>query len=307
MVSCIARRISFIMREELDSSLDGKQCELPWPIILCVVGELMPETETWFMSWHSKLQEENVSPLNEFSEFILEAAIVEELFRMTLNPKLVPKPLSVNSLLGGINEALQWVLKVLQRLAQSKGISTVRRTDVETVLERAPIFESLWAHAQPFIEGHAVSDHSKCFINDDARIIDGDNTLDKDKDESLPIFNSSNSTLNSMDCDLLIEGTAPLLSKSNEPMKLVDLITGELETPTPIISSSSLKRNTLRRTIFCVDQHLPWVKIDPEYNVTFMKSIGVETEPLEGDPFNKIYQEFISLKTLLAQLSMKPL
>lgn len=164
-LQCLARQIATIMAGEVESvQLHQPSVEIPWPIVISCVESVVPSLEGWFATWFTLLQQHLAAAhaaalpqqLPCCEDIAEKCSLVipeecEKIFRFSMHPVLNPSYLVMASIMCTFNDIVHWIVRVSIRVLESKGLATLRRSEVSAVLQKAPIFERLHLHIHPQI------------------------------------------------------------------------------------------------------------------------------------------------------------
>ena len=193
------------------------------------------------------------------------------------------------------HEIIQWVVRVGLRLLDgaAAGLGTLRRADVQGIVERAPIFEQAHSHLAavlPYIASTTtVNVHGPPLTSN----------VTKFQGPVTPKELSVEELCRLVETKLHSSPSSPAASRAPKPVGVP--IPLPLSHPQP--NCRPLQEEMGARYIASMDQSFPWLQVrQPGYEqerAIFVKSTGVQTDPIDEAESERLKDEVAKLKGLL--------
>jgi hypothetical protein len=233
-LQCIGRQVATLLK------ITGVT---PWNATRGAILKLLPASELWLKTCESQSTK---IVINSECERVLQQSILPSL-SLGYGPQ--------ESIFCMINDVVQWMIMVTFRVAERKGLKTVRKTEILTVVQKAPIFENL----RPFLDSSGFT--------------------------TKPEYAPSPSSLDTVDAIIPPNLVDIVLSPADSTMKPGTLDTMPLpdfKLVAPSTADSPKFVTTIEpapiRIVACTDPSFSWIKTTPHMTGHFMESRGIETE-----------------------------
>lgn len=289
--------------------MDGCTENIPWSVVMGGVKQLVPSLEGWFSSCYSQLVNhvetahdgqlpEDLPCCSESSDstsLLCCDKIIAELRAILLRSHHTINWYAMGALCYGLNETLQWVMQVSLKMMDAKGVGTLRKADVQGIIEKAPIFAGLLTHLQAVLP--------LCSVNM----------------PSVPIKQSRQAHGSPLITDFTMNnGHSPKMGdeKVAKEMSVTELAKLVSERLSPAIPKPEPKRanpvlaqpeqrQAGSRYVVCTDRSFPWVRVDSGERATMVQSTGVQTDACydhDAEESLRLREEVTTLKQLVATL-----
>lgn len=327
-LECLGRQINSVMRDEIALHLSVHKSGLQrfsvsWPMVMRCVRTVALDSEAWFSNWQACLNQQtttNYTAILAEKAALMDAEECEHVLRLALHPVLQTSPLILASVVGAMNDAVQWIVKVAARLAESKGLGTIRRGDMQSILTRAPVFESLHKFLQP--AGPTLVDFGELGTN--ATLDAHPRTVCLEDNPPRTVCPEPSNLEAIPERKLVLtpaDSPRRLASSPQEPrMKQPSAPTISNAHSNDTLSISNISYLAGTRIIACTDPDLSWVKcqasrsqFDVEAVIVQSRGVSTDEDPSKADPLQpttltsdqtleKMQHEIDSLKVLIQQL-----
>lgn len=320
----------------VEPSLDPET--LPWTAIIASVQEMLPSLESWFTNWYEQLVRHVESshdgqlpsdipccPDIREATSLLSTSILCSDFRTALSShgRLTINWYSMVSCCCTINEILQWVLGVAMKMMDARGVGTLKRADITSIIERAPIFTRLHPHLPNILATDNILNtqtfdqcpstmmtpmHANGMITNFMM-----NTGNFDTDALGIQFDSPGR--NGSGEEVMVEDNLASKKKELTVEELTKLVGERLKPASPFLSSvvprpSEKPFSTKTRYIVCSDRKFSWIQVSEESDsAVFIQSTGVQTDGGEDsistdhdEQRRKLQNEVDALKALVVKL-----
>jgi hypothetical protein len=304
---------------------------LPWSLVMEAVRCILPALEGWFANWYERLvQHVDLAHSSSFPSEMPCCKEISDSGTALIRPVLLISDfkgilsrhsLSVNwyamsAICCSINEILQWTVGVAMKMMDAKGVGTLKRADVQGIVEKAPVFQGL----QPYLDAvrplYEASEQRRttetsCF--------------------SLPFRNEPHdysinghlSTAGQRTSTALCEPSpAKPVAEEMSVAELARLVNERLNPsksaapPAPpqtvIEPKPSPTDQKQTRYVICTDRQFPWMQVCQGETAVFVQSSGVQTDAIHEAPsldrasceaeMQRLQSEIESLKALLLKL-----
>jgi hypothetical protein len=190
-------------------------------------------------------------------------------------------------------------MQVALKMMDAKGVGTLRKADVQGIIEKAPIFLGLQQHLQAVLP--------LCTSITSSAPIQSSRAAHES-----PLI--TDFTMNTGQSIKLGETVGQKAAREMSVTELAKLVSERLSPPIPkktvkkpesIIQVPEARQNNGSRYVVCSDRAMPWLRIDSDERAVFVQSTGVQTDiyfderPSETQ---RLQEEVCTLKQLVATL-----
>lgn len=164
-LSLLLKQLCLSLADAVASAADVSACEddlgqaLPWAGVMEGVKRCVPALESWFGKAYERLVEHvdaehaDELPSREVpccfalleSELLIQPVQVTGLLRAALGRHgLSLNWYGMNAICLGMDEIVQWTLRVSLRMMDAQGVGTLRQADLVQIIQRAPVFSGFY-------------------------------------------------------------------------------------------------------------------------------------------------------------------
>lgn len=298
---------------------------LPWSLVMEAVRSVVPALEGWFASWYERLvQHVDLAHSTSFPSEMPCCKEIADSGTSLIHPILLISDfkgilsrhsLSVNwyamsAICCAVNEIVQWTVGVSMKMMDAKGVGTLKRADVQGIVEKAPVFSGL----QPYLDAvkplsesfHGVAEHRRTEPSSSPHDYSiADHVIGQ------RISNTA-TTVKPVSEEMSVTELARLVNERlnpTNPTHSAPPTAPPQALPEPTPSSINQKQT---RYVICTDRQFPWMHVCQGESAVFMQSTGVQTDAVIEAPsldrasceteMQRLQGEIESLKALLLKL-----
>lgn len=306
---------------------------IPWTLVMEAVRTLLPALEGWFANWYERLVQHvdlahsshlpSETPccreISEAGTSLLHPALLISDFKGILSRhSLSVNWYAMSAVCCAVNEIVQWTVGVAVKMMDAKGVGTLRRVDVQGIIEKAPVFTGLQPFldaVQPLIqpeeqrrmEPSSFSPFTSPFV---AAPHDFSMPQTAMPSQSTPLGFKEQTLSKPVAEEMSVEELARLVNERlNPPKPVAPPVQVAAAAPLPPTTQADQKQT---RYIVCTDRQFPWMQACQGESAVFMQSTGVQTDTGIEAPsldrasceaeMRRLQSEIESLKALLLKL-----
>lgn len=289
---------------------DGCNENIPWAVVMAGLRQLVPALEGWFGSCYSQLVNhvetahdgqlpEDLPCCSESSDstsLLCCDKIIVELRAALLRSHHTINWYAMGALCYGLNETLQWVMQVSLKMMDAKGVGTLRKADVQGIIEKAPIFAGLLPHLQAVLP--LCTTNTPSVPIPEERYVNGS-----------PLI--TDFTMNNGQSPKMGETSGKEIAKEMSVSELAKLVNERLSPTSPkpvnkkIVPTPQEHQQSGSRYVVCSDRKFPWLRVDSADRAVFVQSTGVQTDACidqKAEETQRLQEEVATLKQLVATL-----